>query len=200
MAATGDAVMMVESQARELPEDVMLGAVMFAHDEIKKVVNLIIDLAEKAAKDPWEVQVSDNSAIKAKLKDMIGSDIAAAYKLTDKSERSNALNVARAKAKEAFASEDGQTQMAAIKSVKKVEADIVRGAIIKGEKRIDGRTATQVRPIEAMVGFLPRTHGSSLFTRGRDAGDLHHHAGHQGQRADDRRAGGSLLLELHAAL
>ncbi len=146
VAATGNAVMMVESQARELSEEVMLGAVIFAHDEIKKVVNLIIDLAEQAAKEPW--------------------DIAAAYKLTDKSARSNALNAARDKAKEAFASQDAQTQMVAIKTVKKVEADIVRGAIIKGEPRIDGRSNTQVRPIEAMVGFLPRTHGSSLFTRG----------------------------------
>ncbi len=166
VAATGNAVMMVESEAKELSEEVMLGAVIFAHDEIKKVVNLIIDLAEKAAKEPWTVATTDNSAIKDKLKGVIGKDIAAAYKLTDKSERSNALNAARAKAKEVFAGEDGQTQMAAGKVVKKLEAEIVRGAIIKGEKRIDGRTNTQVRPIEAIVGFLPRTHGSSLFTRG----------------------------------
>jgi polyribonucleotide nucleotidyltransferase len=144
----------------------MLGAVIYAHDEIKKVVNLIIDLAEKAAKEPWDVAVSDNSAVKDQLKKLIGKDIAAAYKLTDKSARSNALNAARDKAKDAFASEDAQTQMVAIKTVKKVEADIVRGAILKDGQRIDGRTTTQVRPIEAMVGFLPRTHGSALFTRG----------------------------------
>ena len=166
VAATGNAVMMVESEAKELSEEIMLGAVIFAHDEIKKVVNLIIDLAEKAAKEPWDVAVSDNSAIKDQLKKLIGKDIAAAYKLTDKSERSNALNAVRAKAKEAFAGEDGQTQMAAGKVVKKLEGEIVRGAIIKGEPRIDGRSNTQVRPIEAIVGFLPRTHGSSLFTRG----------------------------------
>ena len=166
VAATGNAVMMVESQARELSEEIMLGAVMFAHDECKKVVNLIIDLAEKAAKDPWDVAVSDNSAIKDQLKKLIGKDIAAAYKLTDKSARSNALNAARDKAKAAFASEDAQTQMVAIKSVKKVEADIVRGAILKDGTRIDGRKVNQVRPIESIVGFLPRTHGSALFTRG----------------------------------
>jgi len=166
VAATGNAVMMVESEAKELSEEVMLGAVMFAHDECRKVVNLIIDLAEKAAKEPWQVAVSDNTAIKDKLKKLIGKDIAAAYKLTDKSERSNALNAARAKAKEAFASEDAQTQMVAIKSVKKVEADIVRGAILKDGQRIDGRRTDQVRPIESIVGFLPRTHGSALFTRG----------------------------------
>jgi polyribonucleotide nucleotidyltransferase len=166
VAATGNAVMMVESQARELSEDIMLGAVLFAHEECKKVANLIIDLAEKAAKDPWQVAASDNSAIKDQLKKLIGADIAAAYKLTDKSARSAALNAARDKAKEAFANEDAQTQMVAIKSVKKVEADIVRGAILKDGTRIDGRKVNQVRPIESMVGFLPRTHGSALFTRG----------------------------------
>jgi polyribonucleotide nucleotidyltransferase len=166
VAATGNAVMMVESQARELSEEVMLGAVTFAHEECKKVVDLIIKLAQKAAKDPWDVAVSDNSAIKDQLKKLIGKDIAAAYKLTDKSARSNALNAARDKAKAAFASEDAQTQMVAIKSVKKVEADIVRGAILKDGTRIDGRKVDQVRAIEAIAGFLPRTHGSALFTRG----------------------------------
>jgi len=167
VAATDSAVMMVESEAKELTEDEMLGAVMFAHDEIRKVIGAIISLAEQAAKDPWDVDISDNTAdIKAKLKDLVGADIAAAYKLTDKSARSNALNEARAKAKEAFAEETPQTQMVAIKTMKKVEADIVRTAILKEGARIDGRKLDQVRPIEAIVGFLPRTHGSSLFTRG----------------------------------
>ncbi len=167
VAATGNAVMMVESEAKELSEEIMLGAVLFAHDEIKKVVNLIIDLAEKAAKEPWKIDLSDNTAdMKKALKDLVGKDIAAAYKLTDKSERSNALNALRGTAKAAFADQGGQTQMAAGKIVKKLEAEIVRGAILKDGKRIDGRTTTQVRPIEAMVGFLPRTHGSALFTRG----------------------------------
>ncbi|MCU0729217.1 MAG: polyribonucleotide nucleotidyltransferase [Sphingopyxis sp.] len=167
VAATGDAVMMVESEAKELSEEVMLGAVMFAHAESRKVINAIIDLAEQAAKDPWEIDLTDNTAdIKKKLKDIVGADVAAAYKLTDKSARSNALNLARAKAKEAFADETPQTQMVAIKTMKKVEADIVRGAILKEGARIDGRTTTQIRPIEAMTGFLPRTHGSALFTRG----------------------------------
>ncbi|MFM7402581.1 MAG: polyribonucleotide nucleotidyltransferase [Erythrobacter sp.] len=167
VAATDTAVMMVESEAKELTEAEMLGAVMFAHDECRKVIGAIIELAEKAAKDPWAVDLSDNTAdIKAKLKDLVGADIAAAYKLTDKSARSNALNEARAKAKAAFADETPQTQMVAIKTMKKVEADIVRTAILKEGSRIDGRKLDQVRPIEAIVGFLPRTHGSSLFTRG----------------------------------
>ena len=167
VAATQDAVMMVESEAKELTEDEMLGAVMFAHDEIRNVIGAIIDLAEQAAKDPWDVDLSDNTAdMKAKLKELIGADIAAAYKVTDKSARSNMLNEARAKAKAAFADEGGQTQMVAGKLMKKLEAEIVRGAILKDGQRIDGRKLDQVRPIEAIVGFLPRTHGSSLFTRG----------------------------------
>ena len=167
VAATQNAVMMVESEAKELTEDEMLGAVMFAHDEIRKVIGAIVDLAEQAAKDPWDIDLSDNTAdMKAKLKDLIGGDIAAAYKVTDKSARSNLLNEARAKAKAAFADEGGQTQMVAGKLMKKLEAEIVRGAILKDGQRIDGRKLDQVRPIEAIVGFLPRTHGSSLFTRG----------------------------------
>ena len=167
VAATQDAVMMVESEAKELTEEEMLGAIMFAHDESRKVIGAIVDLAKQAAKDPWEVDTSDDtSAIKEQLRGIVGDDIAAAYKLTDKSERSDALNATRAKAKEAFAEEDGQTQMTAGKAVKKLEAEIVRGAILKDGQRIDGRKTDEVRPIEAMVGLLPRTHGSALFTRG----------------------------------
>lgn len=167
VAATQDAVMMVESEAKELTEEEMLGAVMFAHDESRKVIDAIIDLAEQAAKEPWEIDTSDDTAaIKEKLRGIVGDDIAAAYKLTDKSARSEALNAARAKAKEAFAEEEAQTQLVANKAVKKLEADIVRGSIIKDGTRIDGRKLDQVRPIEAMVGLLPRTHGSALFTRG----------------------------------
>ncbi|RDC59447.1 Polyribonucleotide nucleotidyltransferase [Alteripontixanthobacter maritimus] len=167
VAATNDAVMMVESEAKELTEEEMLGAIMFAHDECRNVIGAIIDLAEQAAKEPWDIDTSDDtSAIKEKLRGIVGDDIAAAYKLTDKSQRSDALNAARAKAKEAYAEEDGQTQMTANKAVKKLEAEIVRGAILKDGQRIDGRKTNEVRPIEAMVGLLPRTHGSALFTRG----------------------------------
>lgn len=167
VAGTQGAVMMVESEAKELSEEVMLGAVDFAHSACKDVAGLIIDLAEQAAKAPWELApTEDNSGIKEDLRKLVGKDIAAAYKKTDKSERSNALNAVRDKAKEKYADEDGQTQMTAGKMVKKLEAEIVRGAIIKDGTRIDGRKLDQVRPIEAMVGLLPRTHGSSLFTRG----------------------------------
>ncbi len=167
VAGTHDAVMMVESEAMELTEEEMLGAVMFAHEESKKVIKAIVDLAEQAAKDPWDIDTTDDtSAIKEKLRGIIGNDIAAAYKLTNKSQRSDALNAAREKAKEAFADEEPQTQMVANKAVKKLESEIVRGAILKDGTRIDGRKLDQVRPIEATVGLLPRTHGSALFTRG----------------------------------
>ena len=167
VAATKNAVMMVESEAKELSEEIMLGAVMFAHRESGKVIDAIIQLAEQAAKEPWEMAAqADLSAAKAKLRDLIGADIAAAYKVTDKSQRSNMLNDMRAKAKGAFADAAPQDQMAAGKLVKKLEAEIVRTAILKDGQRIDGRTTTQIRPIEATVGFLPRTHGSALFTRG----------------------------------
>ncbi len=167
VAATYDAVMMVESEANELSEEIMLGAVLFAHDACKEVVKAIVKLAEQAAKQPWAMaEQADLSAAKDKLKKLIGKDIAAAYKLTDKSARSNALNAARAAAKEAFTDASPQDQMAAGKLMKKLEAEIVRGAILKDGTRIDGRTTSQIRPILAETHFLPRSHGSALFTRG----------------------------------
>lgn len=170
VAATQDAVMMVESEAKELTEEQMLGAVMFAHEESRKVIGAIIDLAEQAAKDPWELDpVEDKSAALDELRSVIGDDIAAAYKLTEKSARQDAVNAARAKAREHYAdlaeSDPGQ-YMGILKLVKKLESDIVRKAILKDGSRIDGRKTDEVRPIEAMVGLLPRTHGSALFTRG----------------------------------
>ena len=170
VAATQDAVMMVESEAKELSEEVMLGAVMFAHKASQQVIDAIIQLAEKAAKDPWELkQGADMSAHKAKLKDLIGADLAAAYKLTDKQQRQTAINEARTKAREAFETlkhENPAEYLGTLKLVKKLEAEIVRGQILKDGVRIDGRDTRTVRPIEAEVHFLPRSHGSALFTRG----------------------------------
>src|SRR5690349_12289501 len=168
VAGTRNAVMMVESEAKELSEEEMLGAVMFAHRESQKVIEAIIKLAEQAAKEPWELaQTADKDAIKKQLKGLIGKDIEAAYKLTNKQERSTALNAAREKAAEAYADwEDPQEQLVAAKLVKSIEADVVRGAILKDGRRIDGRDTKTVRPIEITAGFLPRTHGSALFTRG----------------------------------
>ena len=167
VAGTREAVMMVESEAKELSEEEMLGAVMFAHKSMQPVIEAIIRLAEQAAKEPWELaSKGDKAAIKAQLKDLIGADVEAAYRLTSKSDRSAALNAAREKAAEAFAEADPQDQLVAMKLVKSLEADVVRGAILKEGRRIDGRDTKTVRPIEISTGFLPRTHGSALFTRG----------------------------------
>jgi polyribonucleotide nucleotidyltransferase len=167
VAGTREAVMMVESEARELSEEEMLGAVMFAHKSMQPVIEAIIRLAEQAAKEPWELApTADKAAIKKQLKSLIGADIEAAYKLTNKQERQTALGEAREKAAAAFAESDPQEQLVAAKLVKSIEADVVRGAILKEGRRIDGRDTKTVRPIEIAVGFLPRTHGSALFTRG----------------------------------
>jgi polyribonucleotide nucleotidyltransferase len=167
VAGTRDAVMMVESEAKELSEDEMLGSVMFAHKAMQPVIEAIIKLAEQAAKEPWELAATaDKESIKKQLEELIGADIETAYTLTNKQERSNALNAAREKAAQAFAEAEPQEQLIAAKLVKSLEADIVRGAILKEGRRIDGRDTKTVRPIEAIVGFLPRTHGSALFTRG----------------------------------
>jgi len=167
VAGTREAVMMVESEAKELSEDEMLGGVMFAHRSMQPVIEAIIKLAEQAAKEPWELAPNaDKAEIKKQLKGLIGADIAAAYKLTNKQERQTALAAAREKAAAAFAEADPQQQLVAGKLVKSIEADVVRGAILKEGRRIDGRDTKTVRPIEIAVGFLPRTHGSALFTRG----------------------------------
>ncbi len=167
VSGTRDAVLMVESEAKELSEEIMLGAVMFAHRESQGVIDAIIKLAEAGAKDPWELaQGEDHSAVKTRLRDLVGDDITAAYRLTAKSERQAALAAAKLKMKEGFADLDSAGQMKVSKLVKKLEADIVRGAILKEGRRIDGRDTRTVRPIEALAGFLPRTHGSALFTRG----------------------------------
>ncbi|WP_375287144.1 polyribonucleotide nucleotidyltransferase [Sphingomonas sp.] len=170
VAATHDAVMMVESEAKELSEDVMLGAVMFAHKASQQVIDAIIQLAEKAAKEPWELKTgADLSAYKAKLKKLIGADLAAAYKITSKADRQNAINEARTKARDAFEDlkhENPAEYLGTLKLVKKLEAEIVRTQILKEGVRIDGRDTKTVRPIEAEVHFLPRAHGSALFTRG----------------------------------
>ncbi len=170
VAATQDAVMMVESEAKELSEEIMLGAVMFAHRASQDVIGAIIKLAEQAAKEPWELKKgADTSAAKDKLKKLIGKDMEAAYKLTDKHQRQTAINDARTKAREAFEDlkhENPAEYLGTLKLVKKLEAEIVRGAILKTGRRIDGRDTKTVRPIDASVHFLPRAHGSALFTRG----------------------------------
>ena len=169
VAGTQDAVMMVESEAKELSEDVMLGAVMAGHEAMQPVIDAIIDLAEKAAKEPFEFEGEDLSAELTAIQKLVGSDIEAAYQITNKLERQEAVGAAREKAAaELVATEekDGMDATVFKSAFKKAEAAVVRGAILKTGKRIDGRGLADVRPILAEAGVLPRTHGSALFTRG----------------------------------
>ncbi|WP_425410381.1 polyribonucleotide nucleotidyltransferase [Hyphococcus sp.] len=169
MAGTSDAVMMVESEAKELSEDVMLGAVNAGHKAAKEAIGLIIDFAEDCAKEPWEFTPPDNSDVESKVRGLVEDDVRAAYKITIKQDRQNALAAAKDKAVEALC--DDENEAAPSKSVvggafKSIESDIVRGGILDTGERIDGRDTKTVRPIVAEAGVLPRTHGSSLFTRG----------------------------------
>ncbi|KAA5800903.1 polyribonucleotide nucleotidyltransferase [Alkalicaulis satelles] len=170
VAGTADAVMMVESEAKELSEEVMLGAVTAGHESFQPVIDAIIRLAERAAKEPWDFVPEDHSAIEADVRKLIGKDIEKAYKITNKTERVAALAEAKTKAVEALgASEerpDGVPGNVLKDAIKTVEASVVRGSIIKTGKRIDGRKLDQVRAIVSEAGILPRTHGSALFTRG----------------------------------
>ncbi|MDJ0921442.1 MAG: polyribonucleotide nucleotidyltransferase [Henriciella sp.] len=170
VAGTSDAVMMVESEANELPEDVMLGAVMAGHDAMQPVIDAIIKLAEAAAKEPFEFEAEDLSEELAAIQNLVGADLSKAYSITEKLERQAAVGEAREKAAEALVATeekpDGMEPNVFGSAFKKAEAKVVRGDIIKTGKRIDGRSLDQVRPILAEAGFLPRTHGSALFTRG----------------------------------
>ena len=170
VAGTADAVMMVESEAKELPEDVMLGAVMAGHEAMQPVIDAIIKLAEAAAKEPFEFEAEDLSKELAAIQKLVGTDLSKAYQITEKLERQAAVGEARDKAAaELVATEekpDGMDVNVFKSAFKKAEAKVVRGDIIKTGKRIDGRALDQVRPILAEAGFLPRTHGSALFTRG----------------------------------
>ncbi len=170
VAGTSDAVMMVESEANELSEDVMLGAVMAGHDAMQPVIDAIIKLAEAAAKEPFEFEAEDLSEELNAIQKLVGKDLSKAYQITEKLERQAAVGEAREKAAEALVAteenEDGMDANVFKSAFKKAEAKVVRGDIIKTGKRIDGRSLDQVRPIEAQAGFLPRTHGSALFTRG----------------------------------
>ena len=168
VAGTGEAVLMVESEAQELSEEVMLGAVMFGHREFQPVIEAIIQLAEKAAKAPREHVAADHSGLYAKVRDLVEADLNAAYDIREKEPRRDAISDAKAKVMEALLEDDASPDDKNIlgDQIKKLESDIVRGRILKDGSRIDGRDTRTVRQIVAEVGTLPRAHGSSLFTRG----------------------------------
>ncbi len=167
VAGTRDAVLMVESEAKELSEEVMLGAVMFGHQAMAPVIDAIIELAGVAAKDPWDLPpAADVSAIKKAIADLAESDLRAAYKETRKQIRVAKIDEAKSRVKTALIDEAGHDPILIGDLLKKLEKDIVRNDILDTGRRIDGRDLVTVRPIVAEVGVLPRSHGSALFTRG----------------------------------
>jgi polyribonucleotide nucleotidyltransferase len=170
VAGTQDALMMVESEAKELSEDKMLGALMFAHKNMQPVIDAIIELAEHAAKEPYDFQPDDLSGIVADIKKLVGDDIRAAYGHKGKHERHEAVGAAKAKAAEALvkseAKPDGVDSSKFASAFKECEADVLRRDIIEHGRRVDGRPLDKVRQIVSEVSVLPRTHGSALFTRG----------------------------------
>ena len=170
VAGTQDAVLMVESEAKELTEEVMLGAVMFGHRHFQPVIDAIIKLAEKAAKEPRELQVVDASALEKDMLALIEDDLRAAYAIANKAERHQAVDAAKAKVVAHFCPDGVEKPPYPAQQVadvfKTIEAKIVRWNILDTGRRIDGRDVKSVRPIACEVGVLPRAHGSALFTRG----------------------------------
>jgi len=168
VAGTMDAVLMVESEAQELSEQVMLGAVMFGHKSMQPVMEMIIRLAEKGAKDPRPVPEDAHAALRETLKKEAGAELANAFQIPEKHVRRDAIAAIRTKLAEKYVGEgEGQVAKNTFGNLMHdVEAHVMRNAVLDTKKRIDGRDLVTVRPIVAEVGILPRTHGSALFTRG----------------------------------
>ena len=169
VAGTKDAVMMVESEAYELSEDEMLGAVEFAHEQIQPVIDLIIDLAEDAAKEPFNFSAPDYSDLSKAVAKAGEKQMRKAFALQDKQERTTAVNAAREEIKGKL-SEEQLADSNLGSAMKGLEASILRGDVVKTGKRIDGRATDEIRDIVSETGILPRTHGSALFTRGETQG------------------------------
>jgi len=173
IAGTEKAVLMVESEAEELPESVMLGAVMFGHQQMQVAIQAIKELADEAGSPAWDWEAPAlNATLEKRVISFAKADLAAAYQIRDKQERQNAISDVRERALEQVISEnanqedEGQLTDDFKYIFKNLESDIVRGQILEGKPRIDGRDTKTVRPISIEVGVLPRAHGSALFTRG----------------------------------
>ncbi len=170
VAGTKDAVLMVESEAKILPEDVMLGAVIFGHQQMQTVINLINDFASEHGKEKWDWAAPEsNAALTSKINDIAKKDLETAFNIAEKTERSDAISVAHTNVLTALCPADGSGEYAVEvvnDAFKTLEKDIVRGRILDKQPRIDGRDTETVRPIFIRTGVLPRTHGSVLFTRG----------------------------------
>ena len=169
VAGTADAVLMVESEAKELSEDVMLGAVLFAHDEMQAVVTAIGEFASEAAKPTWDwVAEPEDAALKAAVNAAVGDAVGEAYQLSDKMDRYTRLGEVKAQAVAALCSDDeaAPSKSDVLSMVSKLEKHTVRSRVVAGEPRIDGRDNKTVRGINVEIGTLAKAHGSSLFTRG----------------------------------
>ena len=168
IAGTQDAVMMVESEAKELPETQMLEAVMFGHKHFQPVIQAIIKLAETAAKEPWDIQLPDAGKYAAKVREIAEADLKEAFSTKEKQKRNELVDAAKAKVFSEITIPDGDTneQVLLAGAFKDLKSEIVRGDIVKTGQRIDGRDLKTVRSIVSQVHVLPRTHGSALFTRG----------------------------------
>ncbi|MDR3300118.1 MAG: polyribonucleotide nucleotidyltransferase [Candidatus Accumulibacter sp.] len=168
VAGTGRAVLMVESEADVLPEDVMLGAVMFGHEQMRTVIDAINELVEEAGKPEWEwTPAPRNEELAAKLNALVEADVQEAFRVTSKQQRTQRLNEISARAVEALAVGENAPDATTIGNLLfEIESRVVRGRILAGEPRIDGRDTRTVRPISIRTGVLPRAHGSALFTRG----------------------------------
>tara|TARA_X000000950_G_scaffold280597_1_gene375546 strand:+ start:10273 stop:12426 length:2154 start_codon:yes stop_codon:yes gene_type:complete len=167
VAGTKDAVLMVESEAKELSEDIMLGAVLFAHQEMQTVITVIKQLASEVGKPRWNWKsVAVNNTLRDDLNTLLAEDLEQAYQLVDKQQRMDKIASLRDKALTQLSSEMGNEENSIKDEFKKLEKDIVRGRILRGDLRIDGRDNRSVRPIGAEVSILSRAHGSALFTRG----------------------------------
>jgi polyribonucleotide nucleotidyltransferase len=167
VAGTKEAVLMVESEAKELSEDLMLGAVLFAHQEMQAVIKGCQELKDKAGKEDWVVAVDEETpGFYSELKDKHTTAIEAAFKIVNKSERTEALSVIKNTIVDEYEDLDDMKMSKVMGAFKKLESDVVRKSIIENKTRIDGRDEDTVRPIFVETGILPKTHGSSLFTRG----------------------------------
>lgn len=169
VAGTEDAVLMVESQADSLSEDVMLGAVMYGHEQMQTAISAIKELASEVGKPAWDWQAPEaNEALEAAVQQAASDSLTAAYQVTDKQERQAAVGGAKDAAVEALAGgDDAEWAEAEVRgALSKLEKNVVRGRVLAGEPRIDGRDTKTVRPIDVKVGVLPRAHGSAVFTRG----------------------------------
>ncbi len=167
IAGTGDAVMMVESEAKELPEEKMLEAVMFGHKHFQPVIQAIIKLAQAAAKEPWDIALPDSGKYKDKVRKIAEADLKTAFSIAEKQKRNEVVGAAKGKVfGEVEHADDPSEKVLLAETFKALEMDIMRGTTVKTGHRIDGRDLKSVRPILSQVHVLPRTHGSALFTRG----------------------------------